>query len=115
VITSAQAIVGADPATITYIEAHGTATALGDPIETPALTQPFQSAAGKRGFCAIGSVKTNVGHLDTAACVTGLIKTVLASKRRQIPASLHFERPNPQIDFADATNFSGGSICPQPF
>jgi amino acid adenylation domain-containing protein len=102
VIADAQAVAGVDPATITYIEAHGTGTALGDPIEIAALTQAFRAATDQRGFCAIGSVKTNVGHLDTAAGVTGLIKTVLALKHRQIPASLHFERSNPQIDFASS-------------
>jgi acyl transferase domain-containing protein/acyl carrier protein len=100
VIAEAQAIAGVDPATITYVEAHGTGTALGDPIEVAALTQTFRAATDKSGFCAIGSVKTNVGHLDAAAGVTGLIKTVLALKHRQIPASLNFEQPNPQIDFA---------------
>jgi len=102
VITEAQVIAGVDPATITYVEAHGTGTALGDPIEIAALTQAFRARTDKRGFCAIGSVKTNVGHLDTAAGVTGLIKTVLAMKYRQIPPSLHFETPNPQIDFANS-------------
>src|SRR5262249_25868103 len=102
VITEAQAIAGVNPATITYVETHGTATALGDPIEVAALTQAFRAATDKRGFCAIGSVKTNIGHLDTAAGVAGLIKTVLALKNRQIPASLHFELPNPQIDFASS-------------
>ena len=100
VIAEAQAIAGVDPETITYVEAHGTATNLGDPIEIAALTRVFRAATQKRGFCAIGSVKTNLGHLDSAAGVTGLIKTVLALKHREIPASLHFEKPNPQIDFS---------------
>jgi len=100
VIAEAQAIAGVDPATITYVEAHGTGTALGDPIEVAALTQAFRAATDKKGFCAVGSVKTNIGHLGAAAGVAGLIKTVMALKHRQIPASLHFERPNPQIDFS---------------
>ncbi|WP_414582650.1 SDR family NAD(P)-dependent oxidoreductase [Scytonema sp. PCC 10023] len=102
VIRTAQAIAEVEPETITYIEAHGTGTALGDPIEIAALTQAFQASTQKKGFCAIGSVKTNIGHLDTAAGVTGLIKTVLALKHKQIPPSLHFEQPNPEIDFANS-------------
>lgn len=102
VIKTAQAVAEIEPETITYIEAHGTGTSLGDPIEIAALTQAFQSSTQKKGFCAIGSLKTNIGHLDTAAGVAGLIKTVLALKHKQIPPSLHFEEPNPQIDFANS-------------
>ncbi|MEW6734449.1 MAG: beta-ketoacyl synthase N-terminal-like domain-containing protein, partial [Acidobacteriota bacterium] len=86
--------------TISYIETHGTGTTLGDPIEIAALNQIFRTHTKKRNFCAIGSVKTNVGHLDTAAGVAGLIKTVLALKHKQLPPSLHFESPNPQLDLA---------------
>jgi acyl transferase domain-containing protein len=100
VIRTAQAIAEVEPDTITYIEAHGTGTALGDPIEIAALTQAFGS--DRRNFCAIGSVKTNIGHLDAAAGIAGLIKTVLALKYKQIPPSLHFEEPNPLIDFANS-------------
>ena len=78
VISEAIAMAGIEPETITYVEAHGTATSLGDPIEIAALTRAFRSRTAKTGFCAIGSLKTNVGHLDTAAGVAGLIKTVLA-------------------------------------
>jgi hypothetical protein len=90
---------------VTYVEAHGTATPMGDPIEVAALTAAFQQAALHPGtkrtaFCALGSVKSNFGHLDTAAGIAGLIKTVLALENREIPPSLHFHRPNPQIDFA---------------
>ena len=102
VILEALAVAGVEPETINYIEAHGTGTPLGDPIEIAALTQAFRTRTNKKGFCAIGSVKTNIGHLDAAAGVTGLIKTVLALKNRQIPASLHFQEPNPQIDFANS-------------
>ena len=102
VIRAAQRAADVAPETITYIEAHGTGTGLGDPIEVAALTRAFRACSEKKGFCAIGSVKTNVGHLDAAAGVTGLIKTVLALKHRQIPPSLHFERPNPKIDFANS-------------
>lgn len=102
VILEALALAEVEPETINYIEAHGTGTPLGDPIEIAALTQAFRTRTNKKGFCAIGSVKTNIGHLDAAAGVTGLIKTVLALKNRQIPASLHFQEPNPQIDFANS-------------
>jgi FkbM family methyltransferase len=101
-IAEALALATVDPETVTYIETHGTATPLGDPVEITALTQAFRASTQKRGFCAIGSVKTNVGHLDAAAGVAGLIKTVLALKHKQIPPSLHFEKPNPQIDFASS-------------
>jgi acyl transferase domain-containing protein len=100
VIEEALAAASVEPETISYVEAHGTGTALGDPIEIAALTQAFGAGGGARGSCAIGSLKTNVGHLDAAAGVAGLIKTVLALKHREIPPSLHFERPNPNIDFA---------------
>ncbi|BAY84415.1 putative beta-ketoacyl synthase [Calothrix parasitica NIES-267] len=99
VIAEAQAIAKIPPETISYIEAHGTGTALGDPIEISALKKVFEAKTKKQGFCAIGSVKTNVGHLNSASGVTGLIKTVLALKNKQIPASLHFEKANPEIDF----------------
>ncbi|MEH2349576.1 MAG: SDR family NAD(P)-dependent oxidoreductase [Nostoc sp.] len=102
VIKTAQIVAEVEAETITYVETHGTATALGDPIEIAALTQAFRSSTENIGFCAIGSVKTNIGHLDTAAGVTGLIKTVLALKHKQIPPSLHFASPNPEIDFANS-------------
>jgi amino acid adenylation domain-containing protein len=101
----AEAMQNIDPSTITYVETHGTGTTLGDPIEIAALTQAYQSRTQKKGFCAIGSVKTNVGHLDTAAGVTGLIKTVLALKHKMLPPSLHFKQPNPKIDFANSPFF----------
>ncbi|MEH2193605.1 MAG: SDR family NAD(P)-dependent oxidoreductase [Nostoc sp.] len=102
VILEAQTVAGISPETITYMEAHGTGTPLGDPIEITALTQAFSTNTQNKGFCAIGSVKTNVGHLDAAAGVAGLIKTVLALKHQQIPPSLHFESRNPKIDFANS-------------
>jgi acyl transferase domain-containing protein len=101
-IAEAQVIAGIDPETVSYIEAHGTGTALGDPIEVAALTQVFRASTQKKGFCAIGSVKTNFGHLGAAAGVAGLMKTVLALKHQMIPPSLHFEQPNPKIDFANS-------------
>lgn len=102
VIREAQTLAGVDAETISYIEAHGTATPLGDPIEVAALTQAFNQTTDKKGFCAIGSLKTNLGHLDTAAGVAGLIKTVLALQHQMLPASLHYQTPNPKIDFANS-------------
>jgi len=99
-IAMAQGIAGVDPETISYIEAHGTATSVGDPIEIAALTQVFRAKTQKKGFCAVGSVKSNIGHTNTAAGVAGLIKTVLALKHRTLPPSLHYEVPNPKIDFS---------------
>jgi len=90
---------------ITYIETHGTGTNVGDPIEVTALNQAFKSRTDRRRFCAIGSVKSNIGHLGEAAGIAALIKAVLALKHRQIPASLGFETPNPQIDFDDSPFF----------
>jgi phthiocerol/phenolphthiocerol synthesis type-I polyketide synthase E len=99
VIRAALEAAEVDPASVGYVEAHGTATALGDPVEVAALNQAFSPARG-RSRCAIGSVKTNVGHLDAAAGVAGLIKAALSLRHRQIFPSLNFERPNPKIDFA---------------
>jgi phthiocerol/phenolphthiocerol synthesis type-I polyketide synthase E len=114
VIRTAQAVAGVAPEDITYVEAHGTATALGDPIEVAALTQVFRAGTARRGFCAIGSVKTNFGHLDTAAGIAGLMKTVLMLKHRELVPSLHFERPNPRIDFAGSPFFVSTSRAPWP-
>jgi acyl transferase domain-containing protein/glutamate-1-semialdehyde aminotransferase len=98
VISMAQAQAGIDPATISYIEAHGTGTALGDPIEIAGLTQAFRAGgATETGYCAIGSVKTNIGHLDVAAGVAGLIKATLALHHKLLPASLNFTSPNPKL------------------
>ncbi|HSK75750.1 MAG TPA: amino acid adenylation domain-containing protein [Thermoanaerobaculia bacterium] len=97
-IREAQRRAGVRADDITYIEAHGTATELGDPIELAALTQAFRATTAHKGFCALGSVKSNFGHCDTAAGVVGLIKTVLCLEHEAIPPSLHFRRPNPKID-----------------
>ena len=102
VIRTGQVIAEIEPESITYVETHGTATAMGDPIEIAALTQAFRAGTQKKGFCAIGSVKTNIGHTDAAAGIAGLIKTVLMLKNKMIPPSLHFEKPNPEIDFANS-------------
>ena len=102
VIAEALATAGIEPYTVSYVETHGTGTALGDPTEVAALTKAFRTGTDQNGFCALGSVKSNFGHLDAAAGVAGLIKTVLALKHRQIPPSLHFKRPNPEIDFENS-------------
>jgi phthiocerol/phenolphthiocerol synthesis type-I polyketide synthase E len=109
-IAEAQAVAGVDPATITYIEAHGTGTALGDPIEMTALNQVFQASTDQKQFCAIGAVKTNIGHLNRASGIAGLIKIVQALKHQQIPPSLHYESPNPAIDFANSPFFVNAQL-----
>ncbi|HEY8431972.1 MAG TPA: type I polyketide synthase, partial [Sandaracinaceae bacterium] len=88
-----------DARTIEYVECHGTGTYLGDPIEIEALTQAFRAHTRDRGFCRVGSVKSNIGHLDTAAGVASLIKAALALRHAEIPPTPGFERPNPTIDF----------------
>ncbi len=93
---------GIDAGSITYVEAHGTGTQVGDPIEIEALTTAFRESSDGKQFCAIGSLKSNVGHLDVAAGVTGLIKTSLAVKHGVLPPSLHFKKPNPRIDFENS-------------
>ncbi len=113
VITQAQAAAEVHPDSISYIEAHGTGTPLGDPIEVAALTKAFrESGAQRRGYCAIGTAKTNIGHLDSAAGVTGLIKTVLQLQHEAIPPLLHFKTPNPKIDFAGSPFFPAGKLLP---
>jgi acyl transferase domain-containing protein len=101
VIRAAHVASRIEPESIRYVEAHGTGTPMGDPIEVAALTQAFRTGTDRNGFCAIGSVKTNIGHLDAAAGIAGLIKTALALSHKQIPPSLHFSSPNPEIDFAE--------------
>ncbi len=100
VISRAHAAAGVTADTISYVEAHGTGTALGDPIEIAALTRAFRKTSAATAHCRIGSVKTNIGHLDAGAGVAGLIKTALALDRGVLPPSLHFKTANPQIDFA---------------
>ncbi len=102
VINSALAVANVHPETISYIETHGTGTELGDPIEIEALTQAYREYTGKKSYCAIGSVKSNIGHLDTAAGVTGLIKTALCLKNKTLVPSINFNNPNPKIDFANS-------------
>ena len=110
VIREAIAIAGVPAESISYIETHGTGTPLGDPVEIEALNKVFKSETGKKGFCAIGSVKPNIGHLDTVAGVASLIKTVLSLKNSQVPASLNYVHPNPKINFQDSPFFVNSQL-----
>ncbi len=100
VIRAAQSVAGVEPESINYIEAHGTGTFLGDPIEVKALTTAFQSSF--KNFCGLGSVKSNIGHLDSAAGIAGLIKTILALKHKLLFPTIHFNSPNTNIEFEDS-------------
>jgi acyl transferase domain-containing protein/glutamate-1-semialdehyde aminotransferase len=113
-ILQAQQEAGVDPASISYIEAHGTATPIGDPIEVEALTQAFRTKTAAKQFCGIGSIKSNLGHLTAAAGVAGFIKTVLALYHRQIPPSINFDRPNPYIDFANSPFYVNSQLRDWP-
>jgi phthiocerol/phenolphthiocerol synthesis type-I polyketide synthase E len=101
VITQALSVAEVNPRTIGFVEAHGTGTVLGDPIEVAALTSAYRRHSADRGWCAIGSVKTNIGHLGSAAGVVGLLKAALALRHGIIPPSLNYETANPEIDFGD--------------
>jgi amino acid adenylation domain-containing protein len=114
VIEMALASSGVEARSISYVECHGTATPMGDPIEIAGLTKAFSASTDDRQFCAIGSVKSNVGHLDAAAGVTGLIKTALSLKHRQLPPSLHYRSANPQIDFANTPFFVNNTLKAWP-
>jgi acyl transferase domain-containing protein len=111
VVATALALAGVEPETLGYIEAHGTATPLGDPIEIAGLVQAF-GETGRRGFCAIGSVKSNIGHLDAAAGVSGLIKAACCLEQGLVPPSLYYERPNPAIDFAASPFYVADRLAP---
>lgn len=102
VIVEALAVAGVSASTIDYVEAHGTGTSLGDPIEVASLTRAFQRSTSKKGFCGLGSVKSNIGHLNTAAGVAGLIKVILALENERIPPSINFTAANRQIVFEDS-------------
>ncbi|TYO88771.1 type I polyketide synthase [Oceanicella actignis] len=113
-IAEAHAVAGVGPDTIGYVECHGTGTYLGDPIEVAALTDAFRRGTDKTGFCRIGSVKTNIGHLDTAAGAASLIKTALALHEGEIPPSLGYEAPNPAIDFESSPFQVADALTPWP-
>ncbi|WP_124432256.1 SDR family NAD(P)-dependent oxidoreductase [Pseudomonas orientalis] len=105
---------GIDPATVQLVEAHGTGTRLGDPIEFQALKGAFSRYTERKGYCAIGSVKSNMGHAATAAAMAGLFKVLLAMRHRQLPPSLHFQQSNPAIDFADSPFTLNQHLCDWP-
>ncbi|MFY9343072.1 MAG: polyketide synthase, partial [Planctomycetota bacterium] len=104
VIAEAMTLAGVAPDDVEYVECHGTGTAIGDPIEVSALGQAF-AGAGKKQYCGLGSVKTNIGHLDTAAGVASFIKACLALHHGVIPPTINYEAPNPHIDFANSPFF----------
>src|SRR5262249_9909263 len=104
-MVEAMLIADVSPDDIAYVECHGTGTVVGDPLEIDALTRAFRTRTNRNGFCAIGSVKTNIGHLEQTAGLAALIKTALALKNGKIPPSLNFRNPNPKIDFAASPFF----------
>jgi acyl transferase domain-containing protein len=112
VVALAHALAGIDVRTIGYVEAHGTATPMGDSIEVAALSKAFRTNTDEKNFCALGSVKSNVGHLDTASGVAALIKTVLSLEHEAIPASINFARPNPKIDFENSPFYVNTKLRP---
>jgi amino acid adenylation domain-containing protein len=112
VIKAAMDMAEVEPESIGYIETHGTGTPLGDPIEFEALKRVFHTGNGNKHFCKIGAVKSNIGHLDAAAGAAGFIKTVLALKHRQIPPTLHFNTPNPGIDFENSPFIINTGLIP---
>jgi acyl transferase domain-containing protein/thioesterase domain-containing protein len=113
-IIEAQGLAGVEAESIQYVECHGTGTALGDPIEIEALTQAFRQSTSRIGFCHVGSVKSNIGHLDTAAGVVSLIKTTLALKHGEIPPTVGFEKPNPAIRFETSPFVVNNTLVPWP-
>ena len=102
------------PETIQFVECHGTGTPIGDPIEVTALTQAYRTKTQKKQYCALGSVKSNIGHLDTAAGVASMIKMVCGLKNKQMPATLHFKDPNPSIDFENSPFFVNADLKDWP-
>ncbi|MEP7308966.1 MAG: SDR family NAD(P)-dependent oxidoreductase [Acidobacteriota bacterium] len=113
-IVAALTRAGVNPATIGYVETHGTATDIGDPIEVRAMTKAFRTWTDRKQYCPIGTVKTNFGHLDRAAGVAGLIKAALVVERGEIPPSLHYESPNPKIDFENSPFYVNAQLSPFP-
>ena len=114
VIEEALAVAEVDVDTIGMVEAHGTGTSLGDPIEVAALTRAYRRDTSRRQYAAIGSLKSNIGHLDAAAGVAGIIKAALSLHHGQIPPTLNFRKPNPQIDFAASPFFVNTELCTWP-
>lgn len=112
VITEALAMANVSPEEIGYFESHGTGTPWGDSIEMSAMTDAFRAATEEKGFCALGSVKTNIGHLETASGMASLLKTVLALKHRALPPLLHFEKPHPDTDLENSPFFVNTHLLP---
>ncbi|WP_395089172.1 amino acid adenylation domain-containing protein [Armatimonas sp.] len=112
VIALAQALAGVSADEISYVETHGTGTQLGDPIEIAGLTRAFRETTEATQFCALGTLKPNIGHLDVASGVTGLIKTILALKHQQLPPAIHFSKPNPKIEWATSPFFVNTELQP---
>jgi acyl transferase domain-containing protein/NADP-dependent 3-hydroxy acid dehydrogenase YdfG/acyl carrier protein len=113
VIIEAMAFADIDPETIGYIEAHGTGTKLGDPIEIKAITQAYRALGSKKNkYCPIGAVKGNIGHTDVVAGTAGLIKTILTLKHREIPPTINFEKPNSEIDFSNSPFYLSDKLIP---
>jgi acyl transferase domain-containing protein/acyl carrier protein len=110
VVTEAFEMADVDVETIKFIEAHGSGTSLGDPIEVASLIQTFKLFTQEKEFCALGSVKSNLGHLDAAAGVASLIKTVLAINHKQIPPTLHYKKPNSKIDFENSPFYVNNTL-----
>ena len=115
VIGMAQALAGVKPEALSYIEAHGTGTPLGDPIEVAGLSQAFRAGGAEgKGFCGLGSLKPNVGHMDIASGVAGLIKTSLALQHRQLPPTLNFRQPNPLLELPDSPFYVNTELLEWP-
>ncbi|SEN95500.1 Ketoacyl-synthetase C-terminal extension [Chitinophaga rupis] len=114
VITKAWKKANIDPATVTYIEAHGTGTKLGDPIEIDGLNMAFREFTDKQHFCAVSSVKTNIGHTDVVAGLAGVAKAVLSLHKKELFPSLHFDAPNPYIDFNKSAVYVNTTLQPWP-
>jgi amino acid adenylation domain-containing protein len=114
VIALAHAVADITADSISYVECHGTATPLGDPIEIAGLSKAFGATTERKGFCAIGTVKTNIGHLDIASGVAGLIKTILALEHESLPATLHFKTANPKLGLEDSPFFVNAELRPWP-
>ena len=110
-MVEALALSGVQPETISYVECHGTGTAVGDPLEVQALNRAFRAFTSRIGFCAIASVKTNIGHLEQSSGLAGLIKVALAIRNAQIPPSLNYESPNPKIAFGQSPFFVNTRLC----
>jgi acyl transferase domain-containing protein/surfactin synthase thioesterase subunit/acyl carrier protein len=113
-MVEAMVVSGVSPDQIGYVECHGTGTVVGDPLEIDALARAFRIGTNRRGFCAVGSVKSNIGHLEQTAGIAALIKAALALKNGKIPSTLHFQRPNPKINFDESPFFVSPSCLDWP-